>query len=233
MIHTDLTQVKQLDKIEVICDECADRFQRTKKNIRVSRKRHGRDLCQSCAAKLSVKPQNTKDFWAQEGKKEQLSQSLRNSTALKEAHALMDRRRSKNPRFGIPVTKETRAKMSASRTGKLGIDATAWKGGKNSINKRVKKCQQTRYNWFGRVLLRSNYICEKCGEKAKDAHHIEPICKLTRRLLQQVNVINDDEAVEWLLQQPEIIDRDLNNGMALCRPCHTKVHNNWGSRIDP
>jgi len=35
--------------------------------------------------------------------------------------------------------------------------------------------------------------------------------------------------MDWLIGQPEIIDKNLENGLTLCIKCHKKVHKNWGS----
>jgi hypothetical protein len=203
----------------------------------VSRKKHdGLDRCISCAAKASInkKPQCSQLFWDDEQRKMDHGNVMKNSesyrTAIKNRPDISG---ANNSRFGVEVSDETRAKMSASRIGKLGENSTAWKGGRNSINKRVKKCQQTRYNWFGRVLQRANYKCQQCGNKAKDAHHIDPVCNLTRRLLAGTAWKNDDDAVAWLMEQHEIIDKNLENGMALCRECHMQAHKNWGSHLNP
>lgn len=62
--------------------------------------------------------------------------------------------------------------MSASRIGKIGKNATAWKGGNFSLTKRVKDILHTRYNWYKRVYERDGFRCVKCdSSKNLDAHH--------------------------------------------------------------
>lgn len=69
-----------------------------------------------------------------------------------------------------------------------------------------------------------------CGDKRKlDAHHIEPINQIIKKLCKDDKFSSDDEKVNWLIQQPEIINEDLSNGITLCRECHKKRHKNWGS----
>lgn len=120
--------------------------------------------------------------------------------------------------------------MSKSRIGKIGKNATAWKGGKFSLTRRVKKIIHTRYGWYRRVYERDDYKCTKCGSnKQIDAHHKKPIWKLIRELSADKTFDTEDVQLEWLVKQPEIKDTDLKNGQTLCRECHKKVHYNWGS----
>lgn len=60
--------------------------------------------------------------------------------------------------------------------------------------------------WRNAVLKRDEYICQKCGEMhwAMTAHH----------------VINFTE-------EPDL-RYDVDNGISLCRPCHTKFHTQYG-----
>ena len=73
------------------------------------------------------------------------------------------------------------------------------------------------------------------GPKAKiiDAHHIKPLSGLMRRLLKGHVFQNDAEMLEWLIQQKEIADINLDNGITLCRACHKETHKCWGSRVNP
>jgi len=119
--------------------------------------------------------------------------------------------------------------MSVSRTGKIGSMATAWKGGRCSVNSRVKGIVHGRYNWYGRIYQRDNWQCVLCGNKSKiDAHHIDPINQIIKRLCANRQFTNDEKVI-WLVGQPEIIDNELKNGITLCRACHKLKHANWGS----
>jgi len=132
--------------------------------------------------------------------------------------------------FGKKLSAETRAKMSKSRTGKLGPEATGWKGGKLSLCRRVKLGIHRRYQWYKRVYERDGWKCVNCGSKEKlDAHHVRPISKLIRELTKGATFESDEAKIEWLLTRPEIRDDELKNGMTLCRNCHKMEHNNWGS----
>ena len=121
--------------------------------------------------------------------------------------------------------------VNANRTGKVGKNATAWKGGKTSLNRRVKGYQHKTLNWYKKVFERDNFKCTICNSKKKiDVHHIKPISVLIKELLIKYNGPNDNTSkLLWLIQQTEIIDKDLENGITLCRECHRKIHLNWGS----
>ena len=48
-------------------------------------------------------------------------------------------------------------------------------------------------------------------------------------LLKDKIFANDTEKVYWLVDQPEIKDENLTNGVTYCRKCHKAKHKNWGS----
>lgn len=52
-----------------------------------------------------------------------------------------------------------------------------------------------------------------------------------RKLLYDKRFTSENEKLEFLVSQPSI--KDEKNGMTLCRECHKKEHNNWGSKINP
>lgn len=184
-------------------------------------------------ATLCDKPQCSKEFWTAE-KRLQHSVVLRSSEKLKQAHASMDRAGPKNGMFGKKMSIESRAKMSRSRTGKFGPNATAWKGGQTSFLRRLKKNIHERFGWYYQVFKRDGWTCRKCGSKGKiDAHHIEPMVYIVKRLCAGQTFADDTIKMEWLLQQPEVTDPELKNGITLCRRCHKDIHENWGSHTEP
>lgn len=135
-----------------------------------------------------------------------------------------------NPRYGVTITEETRMKMSLSRTGKTGENATAWKGGKESLYKRVKSTVFKKYLWGYKVKERDK-CCINCNStKNLDSHHIKPFKQIYNELLEKMPEFEtESEKMKWFLSQDEIVDKDLKNGICLCRECHKKVHQNWGS----
>jgi hypothetical protein len=231
---TTFDDIRVNQKVDFQCDECEATFTRTKKLALVGRRQWQKDLCRSCAARNASigRAQNTSAFWDQDRKRVH-GETMKQSDAYYDAIRHRDQTGERNGMYGKTHTPETKTKMSRSRTGKLGENATAWKGGHQSVAKRVKRALQRRHQWFTRVLARANHQCELCGEKALDAHHLEPIITIIRRVCEIVAFENDDAKVEWLMSLPEIVDHDLKNGQALCRGCHQKAHTNWGSRVAP
>ena len=151
-----------------------------------------------------------------------------------EAISVRDQSGENNGMFGKTHSATTIAKMSKSRTGKIGKNATAWKGGATSFTKRVKGLIQTRYDWFSRIFQRDNYKCMWCGSTEQlDAHHIDPIVKIIKRITEGTFFQNEDEKLEWVIRHPDIEDKLLTNGITLCRLCHKKAHSNWGSHVKP
>lgn len=235
MIENNLYESsKVVDRLDVICDKCYKQFTRTKKNIKVSRKRLGIDACQSCAAKISIdkKPQCNNEFW-DDAKRLEHGETLKNSenyrSGLENRIKLFGEL---NPMYGKKHSVSTRNKMSESRKGKFGTNSTAWKGGKQSLIKRLK---QYNYMWFLSVKERDLYTCQKCkcSESTMDAHHIKPLSIIVKELKEVHLNKTDDELFLILKDNPEIKDVELKNGITLCRSCHKDLHDKWGSKYNP
>lgn len=59
--------------------------------------------------------------------------------------------------------------------------------------------------WVGAVRLRDGFKCKKCGSyKDLQSHHIIPV--------------GDESDLSY----------DINNGMCLCKRCHTRFHSIYG-----
>jgi len=233
MICEDLSLFSCLEKVVCRCDRCGGEFKRTKKNIKVARKRRGQDVdfCHPCSCALSIgkKPQCSCKYWTGEKRKNH-GEAMRSSPVYRAAIDRRDMSGDKNGMYGRRHSAETRAKMSASRTGKIGKNATGWKGGKLSLVRRVKGYLHKEKGWYKRVYERDGFKCVECGGKSRiDAHHIRPISVIVSDLLKECFFESDDDRLVWLLQQPEVLDGDLVNGITLCRRCHKKVHEKWGS----
>lgn len=219
---------KQINKVKIKCS-CGKEKELLIISVERSIKKHGEYICKSCVSKLVKKPQNTKEFWT-EDKRKKHGEIIKSSKNYYEAIAKKDTSGDRNSMFGKKHSVISIQKMSISRRGKIGVNATAWKGGKLSLTRRVKGIMHTRYNWYKRIYERDNYECVNCMAKGKiDAHHINPVWKIIKKLLANKIFENDDEKLEWLVNQPEIIDANLENGETLCRSCHKNKHRNWGS----
>ncbi len=219
-------------KVNVVCDECGKSFERYKKYLARSRqKNNGKDRCRSCSAKAHPKKQNTKEYWANPEVKKQHSERIKSSATYYEGiKNRPDSSGENNSFFGHKHTAETRALFSQQRRGRIGANATAWKGGKLSVNARVK-FYVFRQGWYRRVFERDSFKCTQCGSNKKiDAHHKVAISKLIKQALIGKHFETDDEKYLYLITQEDILDRLLENGVTLCRECHRKIHGyKWGS----
>lgn len=229
MIITKADGLKGTDRLECACDICKISFERILNNIRRARKKRGEDvdLCMSCAAtaSMSKKPQCNKGYYDSEEAKRKQSQAIKSSSKYYEGIKNRNQSGSLNGMFGNKHTEETKHKMSVSRTGKIGAKATAWRGGKTSLNKRVRGYLNRDIHWYKRVYERDNFQCATCGSKIKlDAHHIKPLSIIIKQLLKNTTLITDDEKYLFLISREEICDTSLENGITLCRNCHKEVH---------
>lgn len=225
------SQASQLVRLEIKCFVCNHKFIRAKVTIDQSKKRYGHYRCASCVAKstLDRKPQCQPGGWSVE-KRTRHRAILKNSERHRQSMTRRDLRGENNPRYGIRVTAETRAKMSASRTGKTGIAATGWRGGKCSLTRLVKDRIYRIGRWPQKVIKRDKK-CVECGSTRRlDAHHVRAISHLIRECLALApSGLAKDKLADWLFSQPQIYDPTLENGKTLCRFCHKAAHKNWGS----
>ena len=204
-----------IKKHDIVCADCDQTFARTPSVIKRSLAKHGRYICRKCSQQLPAY-------------REKLSASVKASDAYKASRAIVSQKLTGagNPQFGKQASQETRAKMSASRTGKLGERATAWKGGKQSLVYQVKKLVNQRHQWAKRIYERDNWICTSCGSKKKlDAHHTIPFATLLKEVHTQ-SELQGASLIDWLANHPVLKDAQ---GITLCRECHRAVHQNWGS----
>jgi len=103
---------------------------------------------------------------------------------------------------------ETRAKMSASQTGrtcwwkgKRGEHSANWKGGRVDSIKILRNSDEFK-DWRIKVFQRDNHNCQECGSRkgrTLQAHHIVPIRKDLSKIF------------------------DVANGITLCQDCHGKT----------
>jgi hypothetical protein len=211
-----------MERIDAICT-CGEVKQVLPSTLGKHIKRRGFYLCRACIHK---------EIWKDPELREKLSSNIKSSEKYQAGiKNRPDNSGENNPMFGKKLSEKTRAKMSASRTGKVGENATAWKGGKDSVYRRVKAAVFRRFTWGQRVLDKDDNKCVKCSSTNKlDAHHIIPFKTIfdEYKLPQE---LSREEQIEWYLSQAKIIDAELNNGMTLCRECHKKEHTNWGSHV--
>lgn len=231
MITIDISNLKVIDRVEIICDICSKSFERTVKNIKKLRKKSDIDFCLSCSAKNSInkKPQCSKEYWESKDVKEKHSNSVKNSDKYITALSNRDNSGEKNPMYGKSHKIESIKKMSISRTGKIGENATAWKGGKLTITRMVKG-YQNRNDWYKNIYKRDSFRCVKCNSNKKiEAHHILPV----KNIVDSYKDLFTDkyELYNFLIKLDIINDVNLNNGITLCRECHKLEHSNFGSHF--
>lgn len=203
------------------CAHCLKLSHRTRVSYATFTKRNNFIVCVPCARKIGAtkRPQNCEKFLS----------TVRMSEGYYDAISKRDTSGPNNPMYGRKASLETRLKMSATRTGKVGVNATAWKGGKLSFNKRIKASIQRKYKWFSRVIERDGR-CMKClATHNLDAHHILPVSTIIKIITADKSFLCETEKYHYVIEHQLIVDADLTNGITLCRDCHKLEHINWGS----
>jgi len=92
-----------------------------------------------------------------------------------------------------------------SRHDLKGVFSPRWKGGITPENVKIRRSPE--YSWWREaVFKRDNYTCRRCGAHGVTfhAHHLNPFSKY------------------------EYIRFDLDNGVTLCKYCHTTLHVEFG-----
>lgn len=196
-------------------------------------KKYGRvDRCKSCAYKQGAKgrPQNTKEYWENTEIKLRHSKAISESENYQEGISKRDTSGVKNHMYGKLHTEETKAKMVKTHSGSIRPNAKKWQDGHVNLVTSVKGYQHNVLGWYKAVKQRDNFQCKHCESKKNlDSHHIKPIYILVKELLINCELVDPKEQYYWLIEQPEINDTELKNGITLCRKCHKEVHTNWGS----
>lgn len=152
-----------------------------------------------------------------------------------------------HPSYGKHPTEETKLKLSDSHKGQIsgfkgkshteesneknrlahiglnsGIEHWNWQGGITEINHAIKISNQY-YEWRLMILGRDSYTCQECGKRGEylEVHHI----KAFSMIMNENNIKTLDDAINctelW----------DLNNGITLCKSCHSKTSNYNGRAL--
>jgi len=245
MVH-DEKKFKVKDIVEFVCDKCGETGKTTLKIVRNKRKKFGMDLCNKCSLSrgASIRPQNKKEYWSEKAKSD-LGTSIKESKKYKEGILNRKMTGENNSMFGKKHKDSTKEKMSISRTGKIQSKETIEKRVRKikeinrsklieknfiDVNKQIRGYLHSEIDWYGRIYERDNYKCQKCNSGGRlDAHHIIPLSKIIKELTENKNFETELEKYNYLITEPSILDKDLKNGIALCRKCHREIHKNWGS----
>ena len=249
-LPTSIDKPNDKTLIPVECDYCNSQIEATYLSAKRNHKKNlGNYRCKKCSNKEGAKkrPQNTSEYWKLEEVKKSHSSSIKNSEKYKTSISNRDTSGEKNGMFSKTASEETRNKMSKSREGKIQSIETITKrqttrkenqlkrilsGEKlqKGLNITVRQYINSEYKWSTKILIRDEYKCVKCESNKKlDVHHIIPFSVMIKNLLKDTTYITDIEKFQFLVNQPELVDINLINGITLCRKCHREIHKNWGS----
>ena len=104
---------------------------------------------------------------------------------------------------------------------KTGADHPRWKGGRSSLNEKIRKTPQYA-EWRSAIFHRDRYTCQECGACGTylNADHIEALAILIER--HNLKTLRDARHCIALWQ--------ISNGRTLCLPCHT-ITETYGGRV--
>ena len=117
--------------------------------------------------------------------------------------------------YGKRQSKEVRKRQGEARRGKNNGN---WKGGISPLVMTIRSCLKYK-EWRLSVYRRDEFTCQKCGRKLSDkfnAHHIKPF--------HQIFEENNIQTLEGAYACQEFWE--INNGITLCKECHTEEHQN-------
>jgi hypothetical protein len=99
-----------------------------------------------------------------------------------------------------------------------------WKGGITPLNLKIRQSLQYK-EWLKKLFKRDNYTCQFCGKYGRkevvqlNGHHKT----IPFHLIIKENKI---KSIEEALNCKELWD--INNGITLCKSCHSKLHKKNG-----
>jgi len=107
---------------------------------------------------------------------------------------------------------------------KRGRKHPLWTGGSNLQT--AIRTSGAYYKWVCTVLRRDNYICQECGSDSSrlEVHHTITFAELFREFLNEHNQFSPFEDEESLLELSSDWRPfwDLENGITLCKECHSE-----------
>lgn len=188
-------------KVVAICERCGKE--------KIVEKRAARPLCTSCGKVGRYFSPDTL--------------RLKSINMTGEKNPMYGRRGSAHPSFGIPLSEETKRKLSeanmgrkaseetkakmSARVGRRGKDSNFWKGGITPVMKRIRHSKSYK-NWRTLVYKRDDYTCQMCHVRGGklEAHHIRPVRD----------------------HKNDLLIYDVDNGITLCKRCHASlVHHEY------
>lgn len=146
--------------------------------------------------------------------KMRIAQKINKSNVSKETGLKISRAKK-----GKKASPETKLRMSLAQNGERG---NKWKGGITPLYLQIRHHLKTR-QWVSDCFTRDNFTCQKCWAKGGklNCHHI----KYFSKIISEYKIKNLQEALDceelW----------NLNNGVTLCKNCHSLEHKENGYKI--
>ena len=108
--------------------------------------------------------------------------------------------------------------------GKKGQNASNYIDGRTPLSVKIRNLPEAKA-WRIKIFQRDNYTCQECNQQGGklEAHHIKHFSVLLNEFLQEYNQFSPIEDKETLVRlamkwQPFW---DIENGITLCKKCHT------------
>ena len=139
--------------------------------------------------------------------------SIKSKNKMKDSHK--DKSLSQTTKNNISKSMSGRKLSKLHREHLRGERNPRWKGGKTSLNYRIRRLKEF-YDWRFSVFKRDNFTCQKCGEKhgRLNAHHLKSLSEIISE--------NNIKTIEQALNCAEIWY--VSNGITYCKKCHKTIH---------
>jgi hypothetical protein len=122
--------------------------------------------------------------------------------------------------LGKKLSKEAIKKLRERK----GAKCSFWKGGITPLTKKIRHSFEYR-KWKQEVFNRDNFTCQSCKKRGGylEAHHVKAFSELIQEAKDNIPLFNLFEAS--MMYKPMW---DINNGITLCKICHSKTKNYKG-----
>ncbi|MEK7549317.1 MAG: NUMOD3 domain-containing DNA-binding protein [Patescibacteria group bacterium] len=185
---------------------------------------YGKGRCKSCHLKYTQKAPENNPFYGKIHSKE--TKKKMSLSKIGKNNPMFGKYGKLNHNFGKQVSLETRLHWSKIRKGQnCGNRNFNWKGGITPLAKIIRDSDKYKI-WVNQTFKRDNYTCQNCNKISNgdiEVHHNKPFKLIFNEFLNTYSQFSPMEDKETLVRLTENYEPfwDINNGITLCKKCHS------------